>query len=137
MRGKKIMKKYYIVIAKCGHVGKGKYVEVEFPVMAESKSEASKRILKAPKVKKQLKNAITCVFEVLEEEYYIAKIRYDNNEYVHSHYKREYNYDCLQIKELELGKKFSSSFNSRAERIKYYFSKLNFKREVYDYDFNA
>ena len=121
------MKKYYIVIAKCGHVGKGKYVEVEFPVMAESKSEASKRILKAPKVKKQ----------VLEEEYYIAKIRYDNNEYVHSHYKREYNYDCLQIKELELGKKFSSSFNSRAERIKYYFSKLNFKREVYDYDFNA
>ncbi len=60
--------KYYVVIAKCGHVGNGKYIDVEFPVIAENGSLAAKKILKRSKVKKQLKNAITGVFEVVKEE---------------------------------------------------------------------
>lgn len=45
---------YYFVIAKCGHVGKGKYIDVIFPIMAETKKEASQMVLLKPKVKKTI-----------------------------------------------------------------------------------
>ena len=60
---------YYFVIAKCGHVGKGKYIDVIFPIMAETKKEASQMVLLKPKVKKQLSNAISSIFEVSKEEF--------------------------------------------------------------------
>ena len=61
--------RYYIVVAKCGHVGKGKYIDVSFPVVANTGKEAANLILCRSKVKKQLKNAITNVFEVSEDIY--------------------------------------------------------------------
>ena len=52
---------YYKVLAKCGHVGKGKYTEVAFPIYSESASEAAQYVLKLPKVKKQ-KAHYNCVY---------------------------------------------------------------------------
>ena len=131
------MKKYYIVVAKCGHVGKGKYVEIEFPTVAETKSSAAQNVLKASKVKKQLKNAISNVYEVSEEEYLEAKDRFASNEYIHSHYKNEINRESLEIKIMEFGSKIKSSFNSRTERVTYYLNKIKLKSEVYEYDYNC
>lgn len=37
-------KKYYEVIAKCGHVGKKHYVPVKFAVIAEDGKEAAKMV---------------------------------------------------------------------------------------------
>lgn len=35
--------KYFMVIAKCGHVGRKNYIPVKFAVVAESGKEAAKR----------------------------------------------------------------------------------------------
>ena len=34
--------KYYIVTAKCGHVGRDYYIPIDFPIRAESRTEAAK-----------------------------------------------------------------------------------------------
>lgn len=47
-----MIKNFYLVTAKCGHVGKGKYYEVDFPVYANDRCEAAQYVLKRSKVKK-------------------------------------------------------------------------------------
>ena len=47
--------KYFLVTAKCGHVGNGKYLEIEFPIIARTKKDAAQICLRKPKVKKHLK----------------------------------------------------------------------------------
>jgi len=130
------VKKYFIVTAKCGHVGKGKYIEVEFPTISTSKMEAAQAVLKAGKVKKHLKNAISSVCEINEDEYLEVKESFDNNKYIHSHYKKEVSLERYEIKTLDFKIKSKTSFNDRTERVKYYFNKLKLKSEVYDYDSN-
>lgn len=68
--------KYYIVTAKCGHVGKGYYIPIDFPVRAESKTEAAKIARNFPRVKHHHKDAILNCREVSFEEY--NKIRKKN-----------------------------------------------------------
>ena len=130
------MRKYYIVIAKCGHVGKGKYVEINFPTIASNMSDAAQQVLKAGKVKKHLKNAITDVYEVSKDEYLSCKDKFKNNEYIHSHCKSEISIESLDIQVLDFKEKFKSSFTSRTERVKYYLNKIKNKSEVLDYEFN-
>ena len=57
-------KNYYIVEAKCGHVGQNYYVPVKFAVRANSKSEAANITRWIPRVKHHLKDAIINVEEV-------------------------------------------------------------------------
>lgn len=124
---------YYLVTAKCGHVGKGKYHEVEFPICASSKSEAAQSCLKRSKVKKQLKNAITCVVEISRELYLkrIEEMRSDI--YVRAHTKREI---CHYIQMAESliyeNHRKKVNFESRAERVAYIMRKQRMK-EVYSH----
>jgi len=57
------MKKFYIVTAKCGHVGKSKYILIDFPVIAEDGREAAKIARQIPRVKHHHKDAIRNVEE--------------------------------------------------------------------------
>ena len=57
-------KKYYIVKAKCGHVGRDKYIPIDFPIMAKNKKEAAAIVRKKSRVKKNHKDAILSVIEV-------------------------------------------------------------------------
>ena len=108
---------YYLVTAKCGHVGKGKYREVDFPIIADSKKEAAQRCLTFPKVKRHLKNAISGVIEITSYEYNIKKEENSNDVYIRSHTKREI-LDLIQLaKELPHKRKHKYSFESREERI--------------------
>ena len=61
--------KYFKVIAKCGHVGKGNYVPVAFAVKAESKSEASQKVMGYHRVKKHLSDAIISCEEIDKKSY--------------------------------------------------------------------
>ena len=61
--------KYFKVIAKCGHVGKGNYVPVAFAVRADSRSEASQKAMTFPRVKKHLKDAIISCEEIDRDSY--------------------------------------------------------------------
>lgn len=55
---------YYIVEAKCGHVGKDKYILIKFPIKASSKKEAATKARLLPRVKHHHKDAIRDVREV-------------------------------------------------------------------------
>ena len=60
---------YYQVTAKCGHVGKGNYVPINFAVKAYSASEASQRAKQFPRVKKQLRDSIIACVQITKKEY--------------------------------------------------------------------
>lgn len=127
---------YYFVIAKCGHVGKGKYIDVVFPIMAETKKEASQMVLLKPKVKKQLSNAISSVFEVSKEEF-DKQININKEDiYIHSHCKQEIkeilNSDKIQILPKKKQYKNSFEFNSKIDKVIYYYKKEKIKNMYMD-----
>lgn len=127
---------YYFVIAKCGHVGKGKYIDVIFPIMAETKKEASQMVLLKPKVKKQLSNAISSVFEVSKEEF-DKQININKDDiYIHSHCKKEIkkilNSDKIQILPKKKQYKNSFEFNSKIDKVNYYNKKEKIKNMYMD-----
>ncbi len=126
--------KYYFVTAKCGHVGKGKYYEVDFPIKAESKSEAAQYCLTKPKVKKHLSNAISNVVEISYEKYIKKAIENKNNLFIKAHTKKELS-DYFEIAERLTSNNISKkqSFGSRKERI-YYMMKKYKIQERYCYD---
>ena len=63
------MKKMYEVNAKCGHVGRGKYVNISFPVVASDGKSAAKIVRFMGRVKHDWKDAINYVREITAEEY--------------------------------------------------------------------
>lgn len=60
---------YYEVIAKCGHVGRNKYVPIKFGIMAESGKEAARIVRQFPRVKHDHKDAILKVTKIDYERY--------------------------------------------------------------------
>ena len=131
--------KYYLVKAKCGHVGIGKYISKTFPVVASSKVEAASKIKRYRKVKKHLKDLIESVEEVTCEEYLKQKDLNKDDLYLHSHTKQEIimiiNSDCVStIKPSKKYYKKDFEFNCRKERIDYFLKKALIKGErSYDY----
>ena len=70
--------KYYIVKAKCGHVGRDKYIPIDFPIKAKSKTEAAAIVRKKARVKKDHKDAVLSVMEV-------DKTTFDNQQFCNEH----------------------------------------------------
>jgi hypothetical protein len=75
-------KHYFIVRAKCGHVGNRKFIEVDFCVYAKNSIEAVAIARKFPRVKHTRKDAIVTVRKVEKEEYEKQKLINDNNPYL-------------------------------------------------------
>ena len=88
---KKEFKKYFMVIAKCGHVGKKHYIPVKFAVIAESGKEAAKKVREFPRVKHNHKDAILDVKCVTLEEFLEIKEMNNNDPYLVCHSKHEQN----------------------------------------------
>ena len=84
-------KKYFMVIAKCGHVGKKNYIPVKFAVVAESGKEAAKKVRQFPRVKHDHKDAILDVRCITLEEFLEIKEINDNDPYLKSHSRQEQN----------------------------------------------
>jgi len=61
--------RYFTVTAKCGHVGKNRYIPITFPVRAESAAEAASVTRQMPRVKHHHRDAILSVTEVDYPEY--------------------------------------------------------------------
>lgn len=55
------MKKYFEVQAMCGHVGKGKYIPISFPVIAINGKEAAEKVRSYPRVKLTIKSNFKCL----------------------------------------------------------------------------
>lgn len=73
---------YYIVTAKTGHCGRGKFLLESFPITATSAKQAAFKIRwDAPRVKHDHKDAIREVVKVTYEDYITAVIEYNSNPY--------------------------------------------------------
>ena len=84
-------KKYFMVIAKCGHVGKKNYIPVKFTVVAESGKEAAKKVRQFPRVKHDHKDAILDVRCITLEEFLEIREINENDPYLKCHSKQEQN----------------------------------------------
>lgn len=84
-------KKYYMVIAKCGHVGRKNYIPVKFAVVAESGKEAAKKVRQFSRVKHDHKDAILDVRCITLEEFLEIKEINDNDPYLKCHSRQEQN----------------------------------------------
>ena len=128
--------RYFIVTAKCGHVGNGRYIDVEFPIASENGVEAAQKILKRSKVKKHLKNAITSVVEINESNYYEFINKNPYKSYLSAHSSKEFDLNDYDVKELFFDEKpRKQEFASRKERIDYVMKKykLNIKLGMVGY----
>ena len=81
--------KYFAVTAKCGHVRKGKYIEVTFAIVAESGKEAAKIGRTMPRVKHDHPMAILNVVELSEDDYNELYNENRNNPYLQCKNKQE------------------------------------------------
>jgi hypothetical protein len=70
---------YFVVEAKCGHVGRDRYIPVCFPVRARNASVAAYHVRKKPGVKHHHSDAILSVREVDYIEFVLFQLvfRYD------------------------------------------------------------
>lgn len=75
------MKKYFEIVAKCGHVGKRKYYEGTFYISAEDGKIAADVVRGIPRVKHDHKYAILSVTKIDEEEYLLGIEKGRNNPY--------------------------------------------------------
>ena len=82
---------YFMVIAKCGHVGRKNYIPVKFAVVAESGKEAAKKVRQFPRVKHDHKDAILDVRCITLEEFLEIKEINDNDPYLKCHSRQEQN----------------------------------------------
>jgi len=85
------MKKYFKVVAKCGHIGRKHYIPVAFAVEAEDGKEAAKLTRFFSRVKHNHKDAILDCKEVSYEEFSELKTINLNDEYLKCHSRQEQN----------------------------------------------
>lgn len=89
--------KYYAVTTKCGHVGRGKFIEITFPVVASNGKEAAFTARYMPRVKHDLKYAIVDCVEVSYDEYLNLNEINDNNPYLQCNNIQEQNLLCEDL----------------------------------------
>ena len=86
--------KYYEVKAKCGHVGRNKYILKDFYVCAENGKEAALKVRHSPRVKHNHKDAIRNVTEISYSEYISGLDRCSNDAYFLVHSSSEQRLRC-------------------------------------------
>lgn len=85
----------YEVVCKCGHVGRGQYIEISFPVTADSKKDAAAIGRNIPRVKHHHKDAVLKVIEISNKEYFDLIEKNKNDPYLHCRNIQEQN--CLDL----------------------------------------
>ena len=121
--------KYYAVTAKCGHVGKGKYIEVTFAIEATSGKEAAKIGRMMPRVKRDHPQAIISVERINLEEYIELANSNAENPYLQCKNKQEQNAACPELyKEVKELYQIIDYSEKREARLTYLFK----KRKLFD-----
>lgn len=116
--------KYFIVEAKCGHIGKQFYIPIKFAVVATNAKEAANIARNFPRVKHNHKDAILSVEEV-DYTTFITQIKLNSKiDYLKCKSKyeqKELNYWIEQnrVEETDIAKKHRMKDN-------YYFEKESF-----------
>ena len=79
----------YIVKAKCGHLGIGRFIPISFPIKANSPKEAASIGKNLPRVKKGRKDSIISVVEVSWFAYQVQRVLNEMDPYLQVHNKQE------------------------------------------------
>jgi len=83
--------KFFIVSAKCGHVGRSHYIPIDFPTKATDAKTAAQQVKKIGRVKHDHKDAILKVTQVSKKEYLEQSISNKNDPYLAAKSKHEQN----------------------------------------------
>ena len=76
------MKKYFKVNAKCGHVGRKKFINIDFAVVASNAKEAAAKARMFGRVKHHYKDAINSVEEISLDEFVMLIETLKNDPYI-------------------------------------------------------
>ena len=109
----------YEVCAKCGHVGRGRYVEKTFAVIAPDAKTAARIARSIPRVKHHHKDAIRYVVKIDLDRYMDIRWRNMADPYLcctSKHEQRELCGDYLDIRE-ECGREFHSNEKSSGKKV--------------------
>lgn len=124
--------KYYIVTAKCGHVGRGYYIPIDFPVKAESKTEAAKIVRDFPRVKHHHKDAILDCREVSFEEYNTARVKNQADTYLLCNSSTEQRLFCDIEHRILKEPKIETRLLNRNDKIDYLLKKQKIVEKDYE-----
>ena len=110
----------YIVRAKCGHLGMGRFIPISFPVRANSSKEAASIGKNLPRVKKGRKDSIINVVEVSWFAYQVQRILNEMDPYLQVHCKQEQD-EIMHLIEhrIEYEDEKPSIQNKRRDSVKY------------------
>lgn len=73
---------YYLVTAKCGHVGRQRYIPITFAITADNGKEAAKITRNIARVKHDHKDAILNVVKVSKEVYLNQMVENESDPYL-------------------------------------------------------
>lgn len=90
--------KYFKVVARCGHVGKNKYIDKVFYVKANNKKEAAKIVRNNPRVKHDCKDVIPVPIEEITLEEYCQGLKImEEDPYFHVHNRQDQKILCPDL----------------------------------------
>ena len=87
---------FFEVSAKCGHVGRYKYIVKQFYIKTTSAKEAARIIRLVPRVKHNRKDAILSVTEIDYREYVAGVIRNNEDAYFNVYNSSDQKQLCLE-----------------------------------------
>jgi hypothetical protein len=123
--------KYFIVIAKCGHVGRNRYIEKELTIRATSGKEAAKIARNYPRVKHHWKDAIVEVIEVDVEEFKRIRVKNYSDPYFSVKNIQEQRMYCINIDEHIRERQSEESYKQdRVKRINYMMKKRKIEERL-------
>ncbi|MDE7430514.1 MAG: hypothetical protein K2N34_01120 [Lachnospiraceae bacterium] len=122
---------FYSVTAKCGHVGKGYYIPIDFSVKANSKTEAAKIVRSFPRVKHHHKDAILFCREISELEYNELRNKNRKDSYLLCHSSTEQKLFCDLEDRLVRESRKESKYD-RSERVTFILK----KRRIIERDYS-
>ena len=130
-------KNFYKVTAKCGHVSKQYFIEIDFPVCAENAKEAAKIARSLPRVKHNHKDAIRSVQEISKQEFIELKRKNNEDQYLKCSSKQEQELLCGDMSDrliIETHKsKYYREENTRDKKVVNYKRQKNNLKNSYNY----
>ena len=123
---------FYVVKAKCGHVGRQKFIIKDFPVKASSGKEAAIITRYLPRVKHHWKDAILSVEKISEYEYKELCVKKNNDPYFSVDNIRDQKIYCQNIEVIENGSEIERN-KSKRNSLDYRLKKMRIIEESLGY----
>lgn len=117
MFGGRSTMEYYEVVGKCGHVGRGYYIQKTFPVVALSSAEAADKVRSYPRVKHHHKDAIKQVTAVSQAAFDELCQCHASDPYFRCHSIQEQRATCLLDLIPEQGNEVQKGFAETQKQI--------------------